>query len=153
MFEWQNLDYGEAGKLVHERDPRNYNWGYFASDTLPQSGIGLFFWFESPEELLAFIAKIETQAFSDKEKAKKVKEAIKGFNLKGKFTTDLQRQLNNELNDIEIKWWGKFSDLCSGKNKFSRDLLKAYYGQQYNSSKPQPVYTPKFIVFCEDWGH
>jgi len=153
MYVWENMDYGKAGSLVHERDPRKFSWGYFASDTLPQSGIGLFCWFESPAELIAFIANIEAQVLTDKEKVKEIKKVLKRIKLNGGLTTDLRKQINSELNDIEIKWWGTFSDLCSGKNKFSREMLNAYFGPLPQHNKPQTVYVPKFIDFCERWGH
>jgi len=153
MYAWQNMDYGKAGSLVHDRDPRKFSCGYFANDTLPESGVGLFFWFESPAELLAFIANIETQVLPDKGKAKKVQKILAGLNLNRGLTTDLRKLINNELNDIEIKWWGKFSDLYSGKSKFSREILNSYFGPFLRLNIPLTVYIPKFVEFCEKWGH
>ena len=150
MYSWQNMDYGKAGELVHNRDPRKCNWGYFASDTLPESGVGLFFWFESPAELLAFIVEIETRALPDKKKVKKVQELIKRIKFKNKLTEELRKQINNILADIEIKWWGKFSDLCSGKSKFSREVINSYFGSS-SYDKNQTVYLPKFVEFCENF--
>ena len=108
---------------------------------------------ESPSELLAFIADIETQALKDKNTIKKVREVIKGFGKNKRLTEDLRKQINSQLSDIEIKWWGRFSDLCKGKGKFSKQLIKSYFGPLFNPDKPQTVYTPKFIEFCQNWGH
>ena len=152
MYAWENLDYGKAGALVRERDPRKQGWGYFAEDTLPDSGVGLFFWFESPEELLSFISIIETQALQDKKKAKSVKDLLKGSVVNKGLTKGLRKQINDRLEDIEIKWWGKFSELYSGKTKFSSQLLEAYYGPE-QKDKSQTVYIPKFIEFCWKYGH
>jgi hypothetical protein len=150
MYSWQNIDYGKAGELAHGRDPRKFIWGYFASDTLPESGVGLFFWFESPAELLAFIMDIETLAISDKKKVKKVQDLIKRINFENKLTEELRKQINNILGDIEIKWWGRFSDLCSGKSKFSKSVLNSYYGSS-KYDKTKTVYLPKFVEFCEEF--
>jgi hypothetical protein len=152
MYGWQNLDYGKAGALIRDRDPRKYGWGYFATDTIPESEVGLFFWFESPAELLAFIANIETQALQDKEKVKKVKEILKGSTVNRGLTRGLRKQLNDQLKDIQIKWWGKFSELYSGKTKFSQKLISAYFGPDSKSTS-QTIFIPKFIEFLWKYGH
>jgi hypothetical protein len=152
MYLWQNLEYGKAGAMVHERDPREYGWGYFATDTIPGSGVGLFVWFETPAELLAFLEKIEVQGLEDKQTAKEVVKIIKKAELKDTLTEDLRKQTNKALKDIEIKWWGKFTDLYTGKNKFSREILTAYFGSPQGND-PERVYIPRFIDFCTNWGH
>lgn len=157
MYAWQKLDYKEAGNLVQNRDPREFGWGYFGIDNMPQSGIGLFFWFESPTELLDFITNIETQILPDSDTVKKeIQEILKEADLNDGLTNSLRTQINAKLVDIEIKWWGKFSNLRSGYSKFSKEVIGSFFESlsQDNIIKAVPDrYLPQFIEFCRWWGH
>lgn len=173
MYEWQNIKLEEALSLVQSRNPIEFSWGYYSNDTHPQGGVGSFSWFESRDELLDYLVSVDAQiwsysaqgldeeAYTEMKKAiqKILKEADSNRELTDSLRKRISKHLSEQLMDVEISWWGKFSDLCSGKDAFSREFIDWFfddYGEYSEDKKPKTVtaeHIPEFIEFCKEFGH
>ena len=169
MYEWQDRSYEKAAKLVQGRDPIVFGVGYYSNDTWPESGIGSFSWFGSQEELLDYLVNIETQIWShdvdefDEERYTEqkltIQKCLKGVDSNKELTNSLRKRINEQLIGWEIGWWGNFSDLCSGRDAFSRELIEWFYnyhGEYSEISTPKTIrkeYIPEFVKYCRDFGH
>ncbi|MFC1953600.1 hypothetical protein ACFLVZ_00970 [Chloroflexota bacterium] len=168
MYEWENIDFIEAGGIVEVRDPRQFGWGYYSKDTSNSPGVGAFSWFESLDELLNYLVNIEPNIWSygvngvDEETYTKLKTKIQEIlnkdDLKKGLTNKLREKISTELKEGEICWWGEFSDLYTGNDSFSRQLIGGYLGDdeepENNESKVvTEEQIPEFLEFCRGFGH
>ncbi len=169
MYEWHDIDYKKAAELVKNRDPNVFSLGYYSNDKWPQSGIGSFSWFSSQEELLDYLVNIETQIWSydfdglDEERYMEqksmIQKSIKVLDSNKQLTNSLRKRINEQLIGWEIGWWGNFSDLCSGRDMFSRELIEWFYnyhGEYSEINKPKTIrkeYVPEYVKYLKDFGH
>ena len=65
MYEWDSLEGDLALKVVNERDPSLFPFGYYAYETCSTNSRGYFRWFASEKELLAFITLKDSGSESD----------------------------------------------------------------------------------------
>jgi len=168
MYEWEEIDFLDAGALVEERDPGKYEWGFYSKDTSTPEGVGAFSWFETLEELLKYLVNIEPRIWCygvngvNEEKYSKLKTKIQetldedGLN-KG-LNKGLRTTISNELDNGEISWWGRTSDLYAGRNSFSRQLIKGFVKEGNKTVKGNPKIVeedqiPEFFEFCKGFGH
>ena len=137
MYEWESMASDLALKLVNERDPRVFPFGYYAYETCSTYGRGHFRWFASEKELLDFITLVDSDSSSDDcccdephdffDSYQRLKEAIE--HATGKDTI-LSPELMENINICgigwKIIWWGTFRDLCAGSEDFSRNIFGNY---------------------------
>ena len=117
-----------------DRDPRDYPWGMFAWGDAPPAcggGMGAFQWFESQEELLAFIRDWSTPCFMTfdaeadwQEQCARLSTILMGWNQDPAATL---AALNAELKGLlQIDWIGGFADLKEGNDNFCRRVQAAF---------------------------
>jgi hypothetical protein len=159
MYKWEKLTAGEVGGLLSGRNPREYVWGMFSKDEFS----GSFFWFESQEEMLAFIARgllVNTEVDEEEEEDREYREARKKLKLiakKIKPGSRLTQSLLEEINEVlagyaVIEWWGKFPDLREGKGEFAECLLEGWdYGEGETKRVPGDK-VDEFIEYLHDYG-
>ena len=104
-----------------------------------------------------FVINVETHILTNSEKVKQeLKQIIKGYNINRGLTKNLREQINSKLGDIEIQWWGDFSDLRSGRSKFSKEIIIAFVNSLPEDKKDGTAtikHVNEFIEFCKHWGH
>ena len=150
------------------RDPRGYNWGFYIEDN--NDGAGSFWWFKSSEKLSRFIVDTVTPQYaqcSENEEIiiKKMQTIIRDADLSKGLTANLLRKVNNILETTDnnrgptIHWCGTFSDLCSGKSAWSQNFVANFFedctlnNQETKPNKVTGKQIPKFIQYCQDYGH
>jgi hypothetical protein len=160
MYDWENLHWAEAASKVQERNPGRFGWGYFLVEGMPY-GIGNFFWFDSPKELLAFLVQIEPELHAhslDKEQRGNLRMVLKKIqseaDMRNGLTEQLQKRINDEIDGEAIVWWGTFSELCAGGNEFSDNFITDFFERIGEAGKDTTVitakYIPRFIKFLQE---
>ena len=119
-----------------DRDPREYSYGLFVSDTPAQGGAAGFTWFQDDAEALAYLARQLPALYLDGDDLREATEEIANT-LKG--ATELSSldlsPLNTTLSGLcEIRWAGTFFDLEGGSKPFEREIQGDYHSN----------------VFCDD---
>jgi len=170
MYEWESIDFTDAGFLVELRDPRQFGWGYFTNYSSASSEVGAFSWFESLDELLDYLVNIEPKIWSDgiygldESKYQELKVAVQDVPKEAysnkRLTDGMREEISNQLEGGEISWWGEFSDLCTGNGPFSRQLIDLYFKEEDDENLKNGYagvvteeHVPGFIEFCKGFGH
>jgi len=111
------------------RDPREFRWGYFGRDPFVLSGVGVFTWYASREDLLEALVEAEPSIHfemdmpefaSAREALDAVRQAIAG-------RSDLPEEAREKANEIlkgeaHIEWWGRLDDLVVRHGEFPREI-------------------------------
>ena len=164
MYEWQNMENVEAMLLVSQRDPKKFGWGYFSQDW----DAGQFCWFASLEELLAYMQRVGIPYFFPEEdyqeEIKTIKDVIKEADLTKGLTDDLLLQITRLIEEmdvidgirnfnLQIIWWGEFSDLASGKGEFGKDLLRHFLGEDAEPGIVTEEQIPAFAEYLQYYDY
>lgn len=127
----QALEHLEASV---DRDPRDCSWGLFAWGDAPPAcggGVGAFQWFESQEELMAFISEWSTPCFMTfddeaewRSQCERLSAILSGWNQDSAATL---AELNAELKGLlQIDWIGGFAHLESSQDGFCLQVQAAF---------------------------
>ena len=167
MYEWENIDFLDAGSLVELRDPRQFGWGFYSKDYSTPPGVGAFSWFESRDELLDYLVNMEPNIWAygfngvDQETFTRLKTTVQEIlaeaDLNKGLTDGLRRKISKEFDNGEISWRGNFSDLHKGDDAFSETLVHEFLDSDNNEEGKPTMVTdeqiPGFIEFCKGFGH
>lgn len=113
-------------QTTSERDPRAYSWGLFSWGDAPPAiggGTGCFQWFDSREELLAFLTDYSPalyMSFEQEEEWIGFRDRLRA--IAESFEDEPLRSLgtfNSVLKGLlQIDWIGGFEELCQGQESF-----------------------------------
>ena len=117
-------------QTTSERDPRAYSWGLFSWGDAPPAiggGTGCFQWFDSREELLAFLTDYSPalyMSFEQEEEWIGFRDRLRA--IAESFEDEPLRSLatfNSVLKGLlQIDWIGGFEELCQGQDHPGIDL-------------------------------
>lgn len=122
-----------------ERVPEPETWGYYAYDDAPAmmcgSGIGAYFWFDSRDEMLAFITQHHVELYwrdSGEDRKLADQEAvvthIAALQAGQISPEDARDGINAALERLaRLEWWGQFRDLTDGDGDHARETRAAFY--------------------------
>jgi len=113
-------------QTTSERDPRAYSWGLFSWGDAPPAiggGTGCFQWFDSRDELLAFLTeyspalcmslKQEEEWIGFRDRLRAIAASFEDEPLKSLVA------VNSVLKGLlQIDWIGRFEELCQGQESF-----------------------------------
>jgi hypothetical protein len=146
------------GDLASNRDPRRASWGYYASDE-NVCGVGLFFWFNTREELLEFLSEYEGVDSECHEpelllgQMRKVADQIRA----GRLGLEEARQQFNELlkGHLDVEWIGNFDEMLSGNHPFCIQMREDFLEIEDESTVPAvaPRQVKDFIEMLSGYGH
>ncbi len=156
------------GNIASERDPRCSPWGYFGCDYFP--GVGLFFWFDTKEQLLEYLSEYEGADSESHDleflraEMRKITDDIRA----GRLDFEVARQqFNAVLKDhLDIEWMGHFDEMQSGKHPFCNQIREEFLeesmetddesiGMDDESTAPAiaPEQVEDFIIMLHNYGH
>jgi hypothetical protein len=151
-YAWQGKDFEGISKVMADRDPEQFTFGYFCEDS---SG-GCFSWFESRAEMLSFILESEPLIQDlTPEDVVQFKEALAGvlgdiesFEL-NEDNLDQASEVTEEFG-LALDWWGTFGDLKAGTGDWEVALRQAFLEQEEGGDAKLPAEREaefkKFIV-------
>ncbi len=139
---------------TNARNPIEYRWGMFSFADAPPAiggGVGAFQWFETLQELLAFITDLSAARFTTFEEESEyidlrdgLRKIASGYEADPKRTIDA---FNQELTDLlQITWIGKFEDLASGEEGFP-EVVRARFRDDWDD---EPVSGSKASIRNEE---
>lgn len=139
-----------------ERDPRTCKWGLFSWGDAPGSvggGFGCFQWFDSLEELLAFLTDFSPALYTSFEQEKDWIEfrdrlrAIAASSLEDELVKSLD-EFNVVLKGLlQIDWIGRFEELCTGQASFCCKV-RGYF-RDTDDVDEGAIQTEEVQDFCE----
>jgi hypothetical protein len=113
----------KIAEIVVGRDPREFPYGFFASDNAV--GVGLISWFKDVGEMMDFLLTVEPVIWDYEDEILKdytnhistIADKVRSAGL----SEDLRVNFNKFVeNDFEIGWWGTFEDLLKDNNEFTQ---------------------------------
>ena len=123
----------KLGEVAMERDPREAPFGFYSgSATVMTDDIKVFSWFESIDELIAFLVDVEPRIYNIDEQNELAAHRAKVSPILEKLKTDgfndaLREEMNEAINKFGvIHWWGNFSKITAGKTEFSKNLIEQF---------------------------
>lgn len=144
----------------------NYGWGFFGGDDCTLHSVAFFLWFESVDEMLAFIAEIGPVVDLNEEEA----EALKGrlYEVRAALRNGRTQSLDVLMKELEeplkghlyISWMGQFSSLCRREGKFAADLIDEFFDDESepheDTASARTISEdakPAFVEFLKSYGH
>ena len=131
---WNSELLTEQAQAVVERtigrDPQKHPWGLFFWGDAPGGiggGVGCFQWFDSREELLAFVSDYSPALYcSFEEEDEWIEFRVRLRAIAKSFSDDSVRGLE-EFNTVlkgllQIDWIDSFDELCKGEESFCRKV-------------------------------
>lgn len=155
----------QANTLIQttaEHDPRVYSWGLFSWGDAPPAiggGTGCFQWFDSREELLAFLTDYSPAVYMTfeqeehwigfRDRLRAIAASLEDEPLKSLVA------VKSELKGLlQIDWIGRFEELCQGQESFCCKV-RAWFrdpctiaGSALQASEA-PIQTEELHDFCE----
>lgn len=123
----------KLGEVAMERDPREAPFGFYSgSASVMSDGIKVFSWFESIDELIAFLVGVEPLIYDIEEEDELAAHRAKVSPILEKLKTDgfndaLREEMNEAINEFGvIHWWGNFSEITAGETEFSKNLIEQF---------------------------
>ncbi len=162
-YDWQRLSPEDAAETVNQRDPRRYSLGYCARDVTTK----LFFWFASADEMLAFIAEVDSHIYfgDDAEDLEPTRGELRRIRAEWNAGKIASNELMNIINEYfspgyaTLEWMGQFADLCAGQGEFAADLVDVFLGDESADDEPSSKSRtvpeekiPDFIEFLQEFG-
>ena len=131
-YSWSSLSRADVESIL-ERDPRKFPWGIYTQETFIE-GCSVFCWFESPAEILDYIAMAGPHFFcggphDDVEgaTARLIRWRDRLLSSKRMLKSSIQSMFHSEFKDYEaFLWIGRFDELCKGKGEFANNFLFNY---------------------------
>ncbi len=116
-----------ALEKASKRDPRTAQFGYFAYDDNSLASVGLFFWFESPRDLLHAIVHLEPFLYDEEPDLARRLDAVIGDPSNHDLKPELLQRVNEAATgDFQVAWWGTFSGLRSEESDWVRELRERF---------------------------
>lgn len=154
--------YLEIGEVAHQRDPREFPWGYFSYGDAPGGiggGTGLILWFASHREMLDFFLHHELESHwlenaDEDERAEVLREVRTALEPLSESKSGLQSALaaaNEPLrNLVQLTWWGRFEELVSGSGEFAMHLRSFFRSDDSDEEgRSSPITDAELSDFVE----
>lgn len=149
-------------EIHHDLDPEDNDLGMFCRDDTSGAGggIGAFYWFNSMDSMLEFIAQVlpynPPGPSYDNPHLKQQQIGLIADAIRIKAISDHEgfRQINKSLSAYSnIEWWGTFRELAEGNCSFSKTLIH-HFEQTLHLSRPSTTKDNKeiFTSFLKDYG-
>lgn len=138
-YSWKKLSPAEAAAQSSGGDPAKLPWGFFSSDDRSIGGAGMFSWFGTAKELLAFVSEVilslpEAGDVETEAKIKRCRERIANLQTPDSaLLEDINEVLDSE--DFGIEWWGNFDQLCEAGDEFSKQMRIRYHDPDGDSEE------------------
>ena len=152
---------------ANNADPMRAPWGVRLEDSHGW-GPGLFFWFESPAEMLECVStagpaiSLDPDVPADRERAQAIAERGAELAQVCEASIDSLRDAMEQLAEVlpdAVSWVGTPADLAAGGGEIPERLREAYWEEQRDDVEraqafaPIPEETrPEFFRFCTTWG-
>lgn len=140
-----NLEVQKLGEAAMDRDPRQATFGFYSGGSFVMDGVRVFSWFESVDELAAFLLNVEPLIYDlddlDELTAYKVKVTPLLDNLKANGFDEVTRvDMNAAICDFAvIEWWGNFAEILDGETEFSKNLIENFVDSEDGLDSVIPV--------------
>jgi hypothetical protein len=151
------------------REPQPETWGMYSYGDAPPAiggGVGAFVWFETREELLAFVGSVlpfSPPGPSNRDFLKVESDARALVAEVRSVTCDLEcvrERLNGVLSDFSrIEWWGQFHDLCAGRHPYAQAVIASFRESLAEDGEDTVVKGPiredelgEFKLYLETYG-
>jgi hypothetical protein len=145
---WEHLEPAAAARMLHERDPRGFEWGVYVlndSTGAQGGGFGAFFWFEDPSEMGVFLTDVATPVFGGDgwmaEDWRGRAVHIMRRAIEGKVGWERARNQVNALSRHawQIEWWGPYDELRSAEcHPFVLRVVHQFRGFPEISEQEEP---------------
>ena len=145
QYDWFMSDGDHAAALPHERDPRAYPYGLYTADSFVMSAVGMFFWFESPAEIAAYIRHVEPQIYQldDDERDVLLAALEEPLDALQAGTTDLEaarRAINAAaVSHFVIEWADTFDELRGGDAEWAREFRSNFREDCEEEPSAEPI--------------
>jgi hypothetical protein len=121
---------------AHERDPRDYPYGYLTGGTDELESVRVFVWFRTMEELIHSLLEVEPRMYGVEPRRGleafqgRVRPILNRLMQQG-FDESLREEFAPEMDGkFVVDWWGTYRDLREGRGVVGCELLDEFLGDE-----------------------
>ena len=121
---------------AHERDPREYPYGYLTGGSEELESVRVFVWFRTMEELIDSLLDVEPRMYGVEPRRGleayqyRVRPILERLRQQG-FDESLRAEFAPEVDGkFVVYWWGNYSDLREGRGEVGGQLVGEFLGTE-----------------------
>jgi len=126
----------EAAGEAHERDPREYQYGYLTGGSEELESVRVFVWFRTMDELIESLLEVEPRMYGVEPKRglegfqQRVRPILQRLKQQG-FDESLRAELAPEADGkFVVDWWGTYTELREGRGVLGCQLVDEFLGDE-----------------------
>jgi hypothetical protein len=126
----------ESAGAAHERDPREYPYGYLTGGSDELESVRVFVWFRTVDELIESLLEVEPRMYGVEPKRglegfqRRVRPILQRLKQQG-FDESLRTELAPEADGkFVVDWWGTYSELREGRGQLGGQLVEEFLGDE-----------------------
>jgi hypothetical protein len=142
-----------SAAVAHERDPREYPYGYLTGGTGLLEGVRVFVWFRTVDELIESLLEVEPRMYGVEPGRgleayqARVRPILERVRRSGLYPA-ARKQLAPETDGrFSVYWWGTYLDIRDGRDVLGCQLVEEFLGEERRGQLLRPDEEPAFIEF------
>jgi hypothetical protein len=131
-----NANVFETAGEAHERDPRQYPYGYLTGGSDELGSVRVFVWFQSIDELIESLLEVEPRMYGVEPKRgleafqARVRPILERVRLQG-LVESLRAELAPEADGkFVVDWWGTYAQLRAGRGVIGCQVVDEFLGEE-----------------------
>jgi hypothetical protein len=138
---------------AHERDPREYPYGYLTGGTGLLEGVRVFVWFHTVDELIESLLEVEPRMYgvepgrgleTFQERARPILDCVRRRGLDDTLRAELAPEADGKF---AVHWWGTYADLRHGRGALGGQLVDEFLGEERRGQLLHPDQEAAFVEF------
>jgi hypothetical protein len=147
-----------SAAVAHERDPRQYPYGYLTGGSQDLDSVRVFVWFQTIDELIESLLEVEPRMYgieprrgleSFQARVRPILDRVRSEGLTDALRVELAPERDGKF---VIAWWGRYADLREGKCDFASSVVEDYLGEERRGQLLSPDEHTAFIDFLRPSG-
>jgi hypothetical protein len=138
---------------AHQRDPREYPYGYLTGGSDELQSVRVFVWFRTVDELIQSLLEVEPRMYGVEPRRgleayqERVGPILARLKQQG-FDDSLREAFAPEADGkFVVDWWGTYSDLREGRGVLGCQLVDEYLGEERRGQLLPSTEDTAFINF------